>query len=110
MISRMFARLILALLLAVFAFPAVAPAACHDVPTSGAHAMAMDHRAAHPVPVRDQDAVPPHGCIGCIPPSTWIAAPVVASVLRGKVVLIERAGVLDIGAGSPPALPPPRGV
>ena len=95
----MLPRLILALLLAAFALPASAPAACHDVPT--AHAMAMDHAPA-------QTATPPHGCIGCVPPSNWIAARILGARVREPVMVIEGAAVLDIGGAVAPALRPPR--
>jgi hypothetical protein len=101
----MFARLILALLLAAFAFPASAPAACHDARAAASHTMAapmaMDHAP-------DQKATPPHGCIGCVPPSNWSAARILGPVPRSAPATIERAAVLDIGGTIAPDLRPPR--
>jgi hypothetical protein len=115
----MLARLILALLLAAFAFPAVAPAACHDASASRGHAVVMDmaamggtheaisgHRPDHEAP--DRKATPLHGCIGCVPPSNWNAARVLEVALREPVMVTERVAVLDLGAGVAPALRPPR--
>jgi hypothetical protein len=115
----MLARLILALLLAAFAFPAVAPAACHDAPASRGHGVVMDmaamggtheavsgHRPDHEAP--DRKATPLHGCIGCVPPSNWNAARVLGVALQEPVMVTERAAVLDLGAGIAPALRPPR--
>ncbi len=95
----MLARLILALLLAAFAFPASAPAACHDAPAT--HMMPMDHAP-------EQKAPPPHGCIGCVPPSNWSAARILGPVPRSAAATIERAAVLDIGGTIAPDLRPPR--
>jgi hypothetical protein len=101
----MLARLILALLLAAFALPASAPAACHDAQTSHtmtmAAPMAMDHAP-------EQKATPPHGCIGCVPPSNWSAARLLAPAPRTAAATIERAPVLDLRDGGAPALRPPR--
>ncbi|MBC3943591.1 hypothetical protein [Sphingomonas albertensis] len=119
----MLARLILALLLAAFAFPAVAPAACHDAPASRGHGAVIDmaamggahesvsdhgsdHRAGHEAP--DRKATPLHGCIGCVPPSNWNGARVLGVALREPVMVTERVAVLDLGAGVAPALRPPR--
>ena len=115
----MLARLILALLLAAFAFPAVAPAACHDAPASRGHAAVMDmaamggtheaisgHRPDHEAP--DRKATPLHGCIGCVPPSNWNGARVLGVALREPAMVTERVAVLDLGAGVAPALRPPR--
>jgi hypothetical protein len=113
----MFARLILALLLAAFAFPAVAPAACHDASASHGHAVVMDmaamsgaqeavsdHRRDRGAP--DQKATPLHGCIG--PPSNWNTARVLGVTLREPTMVTERVAALDLGAGIAPALRPPR--
>jgi hypothetical protein len=115
----MLARLILALLLAAFAFPAVAPAACHDASASRGHAVVMDmaamsgthdamsdHRRDHEAP--DRKATPLHGCIGCVPPSNWDGARILGVALREPALVTERAAVLDLGAGIAPALRPPR--
>jgi hypothetical protein len=119
----MLARLILALLLAAFAFPAVAPAACHDASASRGSGVVMDmaamggaqeamsdhgsdHQAGHEAP--DRKATPLHGCIGCVPPSNWDGARVLGVALREPAVVTGRVAVLDLGAGVAPALRPPR--
>ncbi len=115
----MLARLILALLLAAFAFPAVAPAACHDASASRGHGVVMDmaamsgthdsissHRPDHEAP--DRKATPLHGCIGCVPPSNWNTVRVLGMALREPAMVTERAAVLDLGPGVAPALRPPR--
>ncbi len=120
----MLARLILALLLAAFAFPAVAPAACHDAPaahgravvmemavTSGAQAHSADHAMAGPDAghdAGDRKATPPHGCIGCVPPSNWRAVRISGATPREPAMLVERAIVLDLGTSVAPGLRPPR--
>jgi len=116
----MIARLILALLLAAFAFPAAAPAACHDAPAARGHAatmamagmdMAATHAASDTGPDRgmpDRTATSLHGCIGCVPPSNWNGARIVGASLQEPALLIERAAVLDLGAGVAPTLRPPR--
>ena len=64
-------RVILALMLAIFAVPTAAPAACHDA------APAVTSHHAMPMPGDGHPrAIPAHGCIGCIgciPPSDWLA-------------------------------------
>lgn len=63
--TGVFARLILALLLAVFAAPAAASTpACHDAPVAeaGLHALPAEH---HGTPSPDDRALPAHLCIGC---------------------------------------------
>jgi hypothetical protein len=103
----MLARLILALLLAAFALPASAPAACHDaqathaMPIPGAMPAAMDYAP-------EQKATPPHGCIGCVPPSNWSATRLVVPAPRTSAAMIEWAAVLDLRDGVAPALRPPR--
>lgn len=122
----MLARFILALLLAAFAFPAAAPAACHDAAASQARAGVMDmtamdmtgasgmqhavadHAGANP-DSPDRKATPPHGCIGCVPPSNWSAARILGEAPREASMLVERAAVLDLGTGVAPGLRPPRG-
>ncbi|MGR6329700.1 hypothetical protein ACU5AX_11595 [Sphingomonas sp. XXL09] len=100
----MLIRLILALLLAAFTLPNAAAAACHDTlaPGAAAHAMPMSH------PAPRQEAVAVHGCIGCIPPSDWWRAPIVAPVPAPQPLLAATIRPLDLGRAAPPALPPPR--
>lgn len=101
----MLARLILALLLAAFAVPAAAPAACHDTAkvAHASHAMPMP-ATGH----SDQKATPPHGCIGCVPPSNWTAVRVAEVMPAATPPLVARARVLTLGAAPTPDTPPPR--
>ncbi|MEG3177967.1 hypothetical protein U1872_17125 [Sphingomonas sp. RB3P16] len=101
----MFARLILALLLAAFAFPAFASAPCHDAPPPKATAM---HHAGHAAPVRDDHATVPHMCIGCIPPASLAARGVTAPLSPAAPPRRIVAAAFDPASGTPPALPPPR--
>lgn len=96
-------RLVLALFLAMSALPGAAPAACHEGNGITADSMAMHHRPA-PRP----DAAVAHGCIGCVPPSDWLRAPDVAAAPASRPLLVARATRLELGRGTPPALPPPR--
>jgi hypothetical protein len=100
----MFARLILALLLAAFAVPAVAHGqSCHE--TTAAAPMA---HGAHHMPRQDDHATVPHICIGCIPPaslaSRGVDMPGVMAATPRRIV----ATAFAPDAGTPPALPPPR--
>lgn len=119
----MIARLILALLVATFAFPAIAPAACHEAAGSAPHVMTMvamtgvdtaahdhvmpDHRSSDRETPDDRVA-PPHGCIGCVPPSSWTSARIVSVPPRDAVMLVEHAAVFRLGTGGAPGLRPPR--
>ncbi len=105
-------RLILVLLLALFAAPAMA-SACHDdaPPLKVAHAMhhapAGEHQN-HGQRNHRNDQATIHACIGCIPPSSWQ----VASIAPARIVppLPRRIAMEAFVAGltGPPALPPPR--
>jgi hypothetical protein len=103
MTLAMFARLILALLLAAFALPALADGPCHVAPTR----MAM-HHAGHGLPAGDDRATVPHVCIGCIPPASLATraptAPVASTAIARRIV----AAAFDPASGTAPALPPPR--
>ena len=104
-------RFFLVLLFAAFAVPAAAPAACHDASTSTPHAMAamadgMAGTADHETP--DRKAVAVHGCIGCVPPSTWTVARIADVAPAETAAPIERSAVFDIGGTTAPALRPPR--
>lgn len=97
----MLARLFLTLLLAVFAVPGAAPAACHDT-TQGAHAMPM------PASAPDDRGAPVHACVGCIPPSDWLS-PRLASL--GLAPIAKPFAALAVRLSSiapPPSIPPPR--
>lgn len=114
----MLMRLFLVLLFAAFALPAAAPAACHDASAAGPHMMTamatvtadmadgMAKTADHDAP--DQKAVATHGCIGCVPPSTWTVARIDDVPPAETASPIERAAVFDIGMTTAPALRPPR--
>jgi hypothetical protein len=124
----MIARLILALLVATFAFPAVAPAACHDGQGAATHSAniaamndtgdvmhhVMSHRAATGTDEMsdrksaDDRATLPHGCIGCVPPSNWSSARIENVVPRDAALLVEHAAVFELGAAAAPGLRPPR--
>lgn len=96
-------RLILALMLAIFAVPTAAPAACHDAAPAAAsnHAMPMSGDG-HP------RAIPAHGCIGCIPPSDWLAARILPPLLVPTLVPHAVPVRLDLGGNTLPARRPPR--
>jgi hypothetical protein len=100
----MFARLILALLLAAFAIPAMAHGqSCHEMPMAAPMAQGMHH-----IPRQDDPATVPHICIGCIPPASLAArgmdAPGVTAAVPRRIV----ATAFAPDTGTPPALPPPR--
>jgi hypothetical protein len=103
----MLLRLILGLLMAVLAMPAMAHSGCHDgMPMAGAvphHAMSM------PMPMSKHDgAAAEHACAGCIPPSTWRSGMIVRAVLPPAMPLAARIATLDLAPSAPPATPPPR--
>ncbi|MES2020790.1 MAG: hypothetical protein V4460_05770 [Pseudomonadota bacterium] len=100
----MFARLILALLLAAFAIPAMAHGqSCHEMPMAAPMAQGTHH-----MPRQDDHATVPHICIGCIPPASLAArgvdAPGVTAAVPRRIV----ATAFAPDTGTPPALPPPR--
>ena len=99
-----FARLILALLMAAFALPALANGPCHDAPAP--RMAAAMHHGVPGKPVQDDRPTAPHVCIGCIPPASLakrlLAAPVAATVLPSRIV----ASAFMPGTGTPPALAP----
>lgn len=107
----MLARLILALLLAAFALPAMASGPCHE--PSGemldmSSGMQMRHEAPAPMPGQDRKAIAVHACVGCIPPAS-IARPALAVPLRPEGILRSPAlAHFDAGRSTPPATPPPR--
>ena len=101
----MLARLILFLLALAFAAPA-ATAACH-ARAVGHHAAAPSHHGSAPVE-REDDAVAPMACIGCVPPSNWTPGRLGGAVHAPVDPVAERIAALSIGRGAPPTLPPPR--
>ncbi|PAX09448.1 hypothetical protein [Sphingomonas lenta] len=100
----MLARLLLALLAIVFATP-VAAAACHVQPAREQHADMAHHGSA---PADSDEAAPADACVGCVPPSTWIAPRVAEPVAFAAPMLAATVALLSLGRGTPPALPPPR--
>jgi len=101
----MLARLILSLLLAAFALPAMAASPCHD--SSVPMVMSM-HHSAPATPAHDDKAVAVHNCIGCIPPSTLKSGADIASPPRPAEIRIAGLARLDPGTAPTPATPPPR--
>ena len=103
----MIARLILMLLLACLALPAMATAPCHDG-SAEMTGMAMPHVMPAPVEEHERKAVAVHACMGCIPPATLLraglAGPLPIAVLARPVPLVR----FDRGRMTPPATPPPR--
>ena len=97
----MLARLILVLLLAASAVPAAAAEGCHE--------NAATHHAMPGMPdMPDHKVVTAHVCIGCIPPGDWVGAGCVAPMMPALERAITLPARLDLNAGTPPALPPPR--
>jgi hypothetical protein len=91
--------LLLALLTASPAFAAMP--ACHNAPAAATHAMpGGDHH--------ESDVAPSHACLGCIPPSDWLAAPLPAPRFAPMVAPTPRIAALDLGRAPPPLLRPPR--
>ena len=106
----MFARLILALLLAAFALPVMASVPCHDGSTGmvGISATTMHHDAPPPARDYDQKAIAPHACMGCIPPSTLAQHIVAAQQPVHDVRQPMLAARFDPGLKPQPDTPPPR--
>jgi hypothetical protein len=103
----MLARLILSLLLAAFALPAMAASPCHDA--LAPMAMAANH-SMPTAPAReghDDHAIVAHACIGCIPPSSLRSAEI-ARPMESRAIPVVRFAQLVAGRASPPATPPPR--
>jgi hypothetical protein len=103
----MIARLILVLLLACLALPAMAAAPCHD--GSGEMAgMAMPHAMPAAPDDHERKAVPVHACMGCIPPATLLRAAMAVPVPLAGLPLAVALVRFDRGRMTPPATPPPR--
>lgn len=94
-------RIALILVSLLFAIPAAAMPACHEV---AATSSAIHHGAPHRAP----DAAPPHLCPGCIPPSDWLAPRIAAPMLAPAAAPDARVTRLDLGRAPPPLLRPPR--
>ena len=105
----MLARLILSLLLAAFAFPAMAAPACHDAPAPVAAAMTdMAHHSMPATPRHEDKAVLVHACIGCIPPSSLKTGAALAPLPPSSDLRMARIVPFRSGGTSAPATPPPR--
>ncbi|MEG3088135.1 hypothetical protein [Sphingomonas sp. PB4P5] len=103
----MIARLILVLLLACLALPAMAAAPCHD--GSGEMAgMAMPHARPAPSDEPEHKAVAVHACMGCIPPATLLRAALAARLPLATLPPARALVRFDRGRMTPPATPPPR--
>lgn len=100
-------RLLLTLLIACLALPAVAVEACAPPPQDAA--MAMHGHHAPPAPV-DEDQTPDtaaqHGCIGCVPPLAVSALPAGAPLITRPFA--DRPPTLNIAPPYGPTPPPPR--
>lgn len=104
----MFARLILALLLAAFALPALANGPCHDAPARAMIAAMPAHHGPHHLPTPDERATVPHVCIGCIPPASLAMRALPARPVRPELPRGAPTQRFDRLVALPPALPPPR--
>ena len=104
----MLSRLILLLLLACLALPAMASVPCHDGSAEMA-GMAMPHEVPAPTPEPERKAIPVHACMGCIPPASLMRAVMAAPMAAGDLRLVSRSARFDAGPAAPPATPPPRG-
>ena len=103
----MIARLLLMLLLAGLALPAMAAAPCHGggVDMVG---MAMPYSMPAPATEHDRQAVAVHACLGYIPPAMFIRAAVAAPAPRIAVRRRLMVVAFNPGRTGPPATPPPR--
>ena len=104
----MLARLLLALLLAAFAMPGVASAACHDAPVAHSAMSSASHVMPMPDDASDRSALAVHACIGCVPPSDWLGPRIARPVLPVAATLVAALTTLSTGAVPAPDLPPPR--
>jgi hypothetical protein len=103
----MLLRLLLGILIATLAMPAMAQGGCHDdVPAS---VTASHHAMSMPMPMgKHGGAAAEHVCAGCIPPSTWRSGATARAVLPTAMPLAQRIARLDLAPPAPPATPPPR--
>lgn len=102
-------RVLLLLLALLTASPATAAMpTCHDAPVAAAHAVADSRHHRPDTQHHRRDATPPHACLGCIPLSDWLAAPLPSPRLAPATAPMPRIATLDLGRGPPPPLRPPR--
>jgi len=101
----MLLRLILGVLIAALAMPAMAQSGCHD--DMPAAVMSAHHAMSTPMSKHDGTATE-HVCAGCIPPSTWRAGVITRAVLSSALSPGMRIATLDLAPSAPPATPPPR--
>lgn len=95
-------RLIVLLLSLLLALPAAAAPPCHPHATTEAHA--MHHAPAPPA------ATVAHDCIGCIPPSDWLAARIAAPLVPIAQIRPRAPSAWRAGVSTRPTPPPPRAV
>ncbi|CAN5173339.1 hypothetical protein BH10PSE12_BH10PSE12_20010 [soil metagenome] len=112
----MIARLLLALMLACLALPALAGPMVHDAEPAGtsmtmAHA-GMDHGDHHTGPAPSDKTTPEksmqHGCIGCIPPSNAFARPVSPAGFALALRHARPNTAAPPACASAPETPPPK--
>jgi hypothetical protein len=105
----MIARLILSLLLAAFALPAMATVPCHDDRAPTMMAMTVPaHHSMPAAPLAPDDRTMVHACIGCIPPSSLRTGPAAAPMLKTIEIRVATAVHFDPGKAPAPVTPPPR--
>jgi hypothetical protein len=101
----MLLRLILGILIAALAMPAMAKSGCHDdMPAT----VAMNHRAMSMPMSKHDGTANEHVCAGCIPPSTWRSGVITRAALPSATPAVARIAKLDLAPPAPPATPPPR--
>jgi hypothetical protein len=113
--ASVFARMILALLLAAFAVPAMASGPCHDSPAmmpgmmmAGMAAPMAQHRDAQHDRSDQPRGMAPHVCIGCIPPAMIAPRPVSTPFDYAPMPRAIVTTAFAAGLRAPPILPPPR--
>lgn len=87
----------------------MATAPCHD--GSGEMAgMAMPHAMPAPVDEHEHErkAMAVHACMGCIPPTTLLRAPLAEPLPLVALPPVRGLMRFDRGRMAPPATPPPR--
>jgi hypothetical protein len=98
-------RLLLALLIACLAFPAMATPHCAE--PSPATTMTMDHGKMHHAPAPVKPA-PVHDCIGCIPPTHGLDRVTAPHRFVLDANHVQALAPLTAAAPSAPDTPPPK--